>query len=79
MATKPIARSSTCDPNWLIVSADHSFRKSRWRQRPPLGQSRMSGVGWGERIGDAGKRRPELGRPRLVLDRLGHLAEMTLG
>ena len=39
MATKPIARSSTAPPNWLIVSADQSFRKSRWRQSPPVGQS----------------------------------------
>src|SRR5512133_1819941 len=27
----------TCVPNWLTVSADHSLRKSAWRQRPPVG------------------------------------------
>ena len=36
IATNPMARSSTAPPNWLIVSADHSFRKSGWRQSPPL-------------------------------------------
>ena len=25
-----------CEPKTLIVSADHSFRKSRWRQSPPV-------------------------------------------
>ena len=38
IATSGKARSSICEPNRLIVSADHSFRKSPCRQRPPLGQ-----------------------------------------
>ena len=32
----------TCVPNWLTVSADHSLRKSAWRQRPPVGQIRLA-------------------------------------
>ena len=28
-----------CEPSWLTVSAVQRLRKSRWRQRPPLGQS----------------------------------------
>ena len=35
MATSGSASSVTCVPNWLIVSAPHSDRKSRCRQRPP--------------------------------------------
>jgi hypothetical protein len=41
-ATSGSARPVTCDPNWLIVSADHSFRKSPCRQSPPEGQSRRT-------------------------------------
>ncbi len=32
----------TCVPNWLTVSADHSLRKSAWRQRPPVGHIRLA-------------------------------------
>ncbi len=38
IATKGSASPPICDPNWLIVSADQSLRKSGCRQRPPLGQ-----------------------------------------
>ncbi len=38
IATSAKAMSSICEPNWLIVSADHSLRKSPWRQSPPFGQ-----------------------------------------
>jgi hypothetical protein len=36
-AAKGIASCEICVPNWLTVSADQSFRKSEWRQRPPRG------------------------------------------
>ena len=39
IATSGRASPVTCEPTWLIVSADQSFRKSGCRQRPPLGQS----------------------------------------
>src|SRR5436305_10220639 len=34
IAAKPIPRKVTCEPTWLIVCADQSFRKSRCRQSP---------------------------------------------
>src|ERR687891_1628896 len=88
IATKPMARSSTCDPNWLIVSADQSLRKSWWRQSPPRGHTRMSGARLVDRgpdvlvprIDDAGHGGSGLGLQRLLLlgDRLRHVAEVTL-
>ncbi len=39
MATNGSASAVTCEPNWLIVSADQSLRKSGCRQRPPFGHS----------------------------------------
>src|SRR6188474_2451456 len=39
IATSAKAMSSIVEPNWLIVSADQSLRKSGWRQSPPLGQT----------------------------------------
>ena len=38
IAASGSASCVTCVPNWLIVSADQSLRKSGCRQRPPLGQ-----------------------------------------
>src|SRR5512145_1542784 len=38
IATSGNAMSSIVEPKALMVSADHSFRKSRCRQRPPVGQ-----------------------------------------
>ena len=37
IATSGRASPVTCEPTWLIVSADQSFRKSGCRHRPPLG------------------------------------------
>ena len=39
IATSGRASWEICEPSWLIVSALQRLRKSRWRQRPPLGQS----------------------------------------
>src|SRR5262245_38587576 len=43
-ATRGRARVPTCEPNWLIVSADQSLRKAPCRQRPPFGQRLRIGV-----------------------------------
>src|SRR3990172_8929618 len=42
-ATSGRASCPTCEPNWLIVSADQSLRKSPWRQSPPVGHMRTAG------------------------------------
>ena len=79
IAASGSASCETCEPNWLIVCADQSLRKSGCRQRPPRGQTRMSDgvVAWRERLDDTGERRAEL-RSRLVVDRLRHVAEVPL-
>jgi hypothetical protein len=41
-ATRGRASCPTCEPNWLIVSADQSLRKSPWRQSPPVGHMRTA-------------------------------------
>jgi hypothetical protein len=35
------ASCETCVPNWLVVSADHGFTKSRCRRSGPVGRSRF--------------------------------------
>ena len=42
IAASGIASCEICVPNRLTVAALQSFRKSRWRQRPPLGQTRFT-------------------------------------
>ena len=39
IATSGIATIEICDPNWEIVCAPQSRRKSAWRQSPPVGQA----------------------------------------
>src|SRR5918996_4457349 len=61
MATSGSASCETCVPNWLIVSADQSLRKSRWHQSPPCGHvglrivasSREGGIRGVERRGES--------------------------
>src|SRR5262249_38556367 len=48
-AAKGIASWETCEPNWLTVSADQSFRKSAWRQSPPFGQRLRTDASRGDR------------------------------
>src|SRR5919106_2556318 len=65
IATSGSAKPPICEPNWLIVSALHSFRKSPWRQRPLCGQSlRMPAVPAVE--GSDESERVALGRVRLA-------------
>src|ERR687895_676862 len=65
IATSGRAKPPICEPNWLIVSADQSFRKSPCRQRPLCGQSlRMPAVPAVERADEA--EGVALGRVRLA-------------
>ena len=56
IATSGIASCPTCEPKTLIVSADHSFRKSGWRQRPPVGQKLRIVASWRQRCRGSEKR-----------------------
>jgi hypothetical protein len=56
IATVGIARRLTWVPNWLIVSADQSFRKSGWRKSPRREAVTGDLAGRGSGVGTPGER-----------------------
>ena len=69
-ATSGIARGLICEPNSATVSADHSLRKSGWRNRLRLGVGPARGHG-PSIVGGGGEARVAVGSGEFIVERLG--------